>query len=182
MIGWTWLGLAALAQEPADDAFERAKARHLRVQSAGMGVLAGWSGVNLAGGGIAWALEDDPRREGFWGGNAAWNVVNLGIATAGLASVGGKRKSIRDGESLLRSQQNLERSLLLNIGLDVGYMLAGWALRERGQRLGQPGLEGLGDALVVQGGFLFTFDLALFTASKVSRRHERYDIRFKTMP
>ncbi|MEO0599831.1 MAG: hypothetical protein AAF211_00245 [Myxococcota bacterium] len=182
MVGW-WGALAvAGAQEPGESAFEAAKARHLRVQSAGMGVLAGWSAVNLAGGGVAWALADTPRREGFWGGNAAWNVVNLGIATAGLASVGGKRKAIQEPLDLLKSQQNLERSLLVNIGLDVAYVVAGLALRERGLRLDQPSLQGFGDALLAQGGFLFAFDIALFTASQRSRRRERYTVRFSEMP
>lgn len=175
-----WLALAAGAQEP--DAFEQAKARHLRVQRAGMGVLAGWSAANLVGGGITAAVVDDPRQDGFWGGNAAWNVVNLGIATAGFASIEGRRKRIVDGASLLHSQQNLERSLLFNMGLDVAYAVAGLAVRERGLRLEQPALQGVGDALLVQGGFLFVFDASMLAASRRSRRRERYTIRFNTMP
>ncbi len=182
-----WMMALASAGEPGDgdaerQAFEEAKARHLRVQRRGMGVLASWSVLNLAGGGVGAAIAEDPRAQPFWGGNAGWNVVNLGIATAGLASVGARRRAVQEPADLLRSQQNLERSLLLNIGLDVAYVVAGLALRERGLRVDDPALLGLGDALLVQGGFLFAFDIGLFTASKRSRRKERYSVRLIARP
>lgn len=160
----------ALAQEPADSRFELEKTRHLRTQRVGMGVLMGWSGVNLAGGGLAFAVADTPRREGFWGGNAAWNVVNLGIATASLASIGARQTQITDYTSLERSRDNFERALLLNIGLDVAYVMAGLALRERALRADDLRLRGFSDALVLQGGFLFVFDIGLFAGSRYSRR------------
>lgn len=163
-----WLTTVAFAQ-PVD--LEVARERHLRVQRVGMSVLGGWAVVNLAGGSVGYALADDPRSQGFWAGNAAWNAVNLGIATAGLASVGARRRAIVDFTSLERSRDNFERSLLVNIGLDVAYVMAGFALRERGLRVDDPRLVGFGDALLVQGGFLFVFDIGLFAGSRFSRRH-----------
>ena len=164
MIALLWACVAAAAP------FELQRDRHLRVQRVGMTVLTSWSAVNLAGGSVGYALAETPRQQGFWGGNAAWNVVNLGIGTAGLASLGRRRTTIVDPTSLERARDNFERALLVNIGLDVAYAMAGFALRERGQRLDDPRLRGIGDALLVQGGFLFAFDIGLFAGSRVSRR------------
>ncbi|MEN0061732.1 MAG: hypothetical protein AAGA48_06245 [Myxococcota bacterium] len=178
-----WAMSFGLAGEPlVTEGFEAAKARHLRVQSVSMGVLASWSVVNLGVGGVGAVIAESPRQEGFWAGNAGWNLVNLGIATSGLASVGAKRTSITTGPQLLKAQNNLERALLVNIGLDVAYMMAGLAVRERGLRVEDPRLQGFGDALLVQGGFLFVFDIGAFAASRRSRRRDVYQPFSSTRP
>jgi hypothetical protein len=58
--------------------------------------------------------------------------------------------------------QNFEKILLFNAGLDVGYMALGAFLWERGLRKDSDRLTGYGQSLILQGGFLFTFDLVLY--------------------
>ena len=67
-------------------------------------------------------------------------------------------------EITARESRNLRRLLLVNAGLDVGYMAAGSALaRTKGQN--DPGWRGHGIGILLQGAFLWVFDL--FHASQI---------------
>ncbi|TVQ89224.1 MAG: hypothetical protein EA397_15735 [Deltaproteobacteria bacterium] len=154
-----------------DQDLQRLGERRWRTERTGMKVLLGWSVANL-GAGTAGALTlQDPRQRAFMGGNATWNIVNLGLAGASL--LGNRRPKRFEHPEVLHQAERLERTLLINTGLDVAYMVAGWALIERGLRQDQPSLQGLGDALLVQGGFLFGFDLTLLLV------HNRWTRRLK---
>ncbi|MEQ1565542.1 MAG: hypothetical protein ABMA64_07890 [Myxococcota bacterium] len=138
---------------------------HLDLQRDGMKVLLGWSVVNLAGGGIGAALADTPRADAFWLGTAGWNVVNAGIAGAGLATLPARRRATLDVSGVRRQADTFERTLLVNIGLDVAYLAASGWLIERGRRVGDDQLRGLGTAVLAQGGFLLVYDSTLYAAS-----------------
>ena len=131
--------------------------RSARVRRVGMGVLGTWSVANMGAGCAGWALAENERMRGFHQMNCMWNGVNAGIAAAGLVDA---LRPIDPLEARAKGR-GLERALLFNAGLDVGYVMAGMWLRERGKRLEDPRLVGWGDALLVQGGFLFTFDVSL---------------------
>jgi hypothetical protein len=126
-------------------------------------VLGGWALLNI-GAGTAGALAVGPERpqlQAFLAGSAAWNGVNLAIAGLSLWSnlrTDPARLSL--AETLAEGQQ-LQGLLLLNAGLDVAYLAAGAWLWERGLRTGGPRLVGFGQALLLQGGFLLLFDVAL---------------------
>ena len=91
-----------------------------------------------------------------------WGLVNALIASAGKW-FGKRRQTQRSAEPdqkrlAQRERRNLSRLLWVNAGLDIFYILGGaLLLRKRGKRdkswLGQ----GLG--IILQGGFLFFFDL-----------------------
>lgn len=59
----------------------------------------------------------------------------------------------------------MQKILLFNAGLDVGYMLGGVYLLERGKRevKNAERLRGFGRSILLQGAFLFVFDLSLHT-------------------
>ena len=154
-----------------DQELQRLAESRWQTERTGMKVLLGWSVANLAAGTTGALTLQDPRQRAFMGGNAAWNVVNLGLAGASL--IGGRHPGRFEHPEVLRQAYQLERTLLFNTGLDVAYMVAGWALIERGLRRDQPMLQGFGDALLVQGGFLFGFDLALLLV------HNRWTRRLK---
>jgi hypothetical protein len=162
-------GLAGVAP-PADAALIEAAAARRRTERRGMAVLATWAGANLATAVPGALLTRDPRVRSFWQGNAAWNVVNLGIAASGLLR---DRRAADDAAAAAARADALDRALLLNIGLDVAYIAGGWALQERGARTGSASLLGWGDALTLQGGFLLGFDVALFAA------HQRWSRRLR---
>ncbi|MFM8361240.1 MAG: DUF6992 family protein [Haliscomenobacter sp.] len=135
----------------------------LERQKTGMWVLGAWALGNI-GAGIALSSQRDGSAKYFHQMNAGWNLVNLGIASVGyLAAVrtdpaaGGLYESIQ-------SQYQIQKILLLNTGLDVAYMAGGAYLIERSKNdLKNPDrLKGFGQSILLQGGFLFVFDLAQY--------------------
>ena len=97
----------------------------------------------------------------------AWGMIDLLIAIFG--SISAKRRKARfTSDELTASALNegtkLKRILLINTGLDVLYVAGGIALI---MTLGAThiGWQGHGWGIIVQGGFLFFFDL--FHARKI---------------
>ena len=118
-----------------------------------------WSAVSVLVG-VA-LLAFGPLWQGIGLQALAWGVIDAGIALVG----GWVTRRRRTGHSdpsppgvLAREARNLRRILLINTGLDVLYVAAGIALAIT---LGadNPFWHGNGWGIVVQGGFLFCFDL-----------------------
>lgn len=103
-------------------------------------VLSAWAAGSVALGG---ALSLSPRTRGFGRQTAAWGLVDGAIAYAGIR--GRSRKGATD-------PARLRRVLLVNAGLDVGYL----ALGERMRRTDRWHGDGL--AVLVQGAFLLLLD------------------------
>jgi hypothetical protein len=101
--------------------------------------------------------------------NVFWNVVNAGIATFGLIGAYGGDLGLSVQNTVLEYEK-FTRTLLINAGLDVGYIGAGFFLRHRSGKSAKFGdrLHGYGTALVLQGAFLFVFDVALAIFNQVS--------------
>jgi hypothetical protein len=113
-------------------------------------VLGGWAAASVLAGAAAY-----PRRRGFGRQTAAWGAVD-GV----IAYVGHRRR----GSS---SPDRLRRVLLVNAGLDVGYLAAGaWLVRD-GRWSGD------GVAVLVQGGFLLGLDILAARALTPGRLHSQ---------
>jgi hypothetical protein len=148
----------------------------------GMGVLGGWATLNISAGAVGLATTDDATLRGFWEMNALWNTVNL--ALAGGTLIAESRRSDPTSTIALSlptyrlESHRFEKILIFNAGLDLAYMTAGAWMWERGQRgYGLPAsdispdrLTGWGQSLVVQGAFLFVFDVVLARAIAQDRR------------
>ena len=130
----------------------------------GMGVLLGWSLLNI-GVGTAGHFTSSGRWQAFHQGNAAWNTVNLAIAGLSLWSLQGVDPGSFGLLETIQESEKFQKFLLPNIGLDVAYMTAGGWLWERGRRVGSARQEGFGQALVLQGAFLLVFDAVLWWQS-----------------
>ena len=103
-------------------------------------VLGGWAAASVAVGAV---LAASPRTRGFGRQTAAWGAVDGAIAL-----VGSRRRAAQGPTDPAR----LRRVLLLNSGLDVGYLAAGgWLVRDGRWR-------GDGLAVLVQGAFLLALD------------------------
>ena len=102
--------------------------------------LGRWAlGSVLLGGALAAA----PRTRGFGRQTAAWGAVDGVIALVGAR---------RQAAGRTTPPARLRRVLLVNAGLDVGYLAAGaWLLR-------RPRWRGDGAAVLVQGAFLLLLD------------------------
>lgn len=128
-----------------------------------MWTLGGWAAANFVVGGIGWARGSGSNMY-FHQGNVLWNTVNAGIAGVALYSLYKADPGSLGLFESIKEHYGLEKTLLFNAGLDVGYMAAGLYLRERAKTSSknQDMLRGYGNALLLQGAFLFVFDLALF--------------------
>lgn len=111
-------------------------------------VLLAWSVVWLAAAVVGLYAGGTERARAFWFMSGLWAAIDAAIAWYGLA-----RGPVASAD--------LAPILLVNAGLDVGYMLAGaWLLRRP-----SPRLRGFGAAVVVQGAFLFVVDVSFWRAS-----------------
>ena len=103
-------------------------------------VLGAWAAASVA---VGAALSARPATRGFGRQTAAWGAVDGAIAWVGA------RKRRTSGPT---DPRRLRRVLLVNAGLDVGYLAAGaWLVRDGRWR-------GDGAAVLVQGGFLLLLD------------------------
>lgn len=131
----------------------------------GLAVLAAWVIANLAGSGYAVA-HTDRRTEAhhFHFMNVAWALVNAGIAAWGIVML---RRLPPPGWSLAAeagAHRHDETLFLINTGLDVLYIAVGLWLRRRAadpEAGNSVRLAGFGRSVLLQGGFLFVFDLAV---------------------
>lgn len=103
-------------------------------------VLGSWAAASVA---VGAALAARPATRGFGRQTAAWGAVDGAIAAVGA------RNRRRRGPT---DPARLRTVLLVNAGLDVGYLVAGAALL-RGDRW-----RGDGAAVVLQGAFLLALD------------------------
>ncbi len=155
----------ALAVGPvAAEVVEAENRGRIRTNVVGMSVLGGWSVLNIGTGVAGWATADQPWVRNFHLMNAGWNVVNLGIAGLGFGSALAEDPGKYDLGETIRKSEGIGRVLLFNAGLDLAYLAAGAYLALRGDRDDEPRLLGFGRSLMLQGAFLFTFDMALFAA------------------
>jgi hypothetical protein len=157
-----WAGPAwaqGLAQDP--EAWEEYNRQRVGVNQAGMITLMSWAGLNMAAGGVGWALSEDARWKGFHEMNAAWNVVNMAIGVFGYVGAAGEDPGALGLSETLLAGASIQKILMVNVGLDVGYAALGGLLWERGLRKGDERMIGWGQSLLLQGGFLFAFDVGL---------------------
>lgn len=97
-----------------------------------------------------------PFRRGFGAQAVGWGAIDALIAGIGLAGQRRERNAAA-GEGELAARK-LRRLLWINAVLDVGYVAGGvWLARSKGGD--DPGRRGQGWGIVMQGAFLFWFDL-----------------------
>ncbi|WP_421799034.1 DUF6992 family protein [Haliscomenobacter sp.] len=134
----------------------------LNKQRQGMLVLGTWALGNMAVGAIRLG-HTSGENKAFQQMQIGWNVVNLGIATLGYFSTLKVDPSSWDTYQSVQEHYKIQKILLFNAGLDVGYMLGGAYLMQRGQQevKNAERLRGFGRSILIQGAFLFAFDLSL---------------------
>lgn len=161
------LPLAASAQMQSDvptlaAALEEAKRDHLWR-------IAAWGGANVAlGVGLlsSGSRERTPRRFGFGVQSAAWGAINLGIVGVSLLSGDPDLPTTLTGA--LSAENGWSDVLLVNLGLNVGYMGVGTALAiAAGQGLGRADeVRGHAYGVIVQGAGLFVLDGIAWLSSR----------------
>ena len=134
---------------------------------AGMSTLTAWALANLAGGAIG-NFTTTGSTHYFHQGNAAWNSVNLVLGVVGVVNNTRSRRRPLDLVAGRRDSHRSQVAFIVNAGLDVLYLGAGAAMWQLGPIAPKPDtqarLVGYGQALVLQGAFLFAFDVAMAIA------------------
>ncbi len=150
-----------------------AYARGLAVERQHLVVLGGWAGANLAGASLGLALADTPAARTFHGTNAAWNVVNLGIAVAGGVGVAQRtRAGPPDLATLERQHRGLQTALAVNLGLDAVYIGTGAVMWGAGGDVRGLDVASMGRSLVLQGAFLVVFDAVFLARHRAVTRRD----------
>lgn len=121
-------------------------------------ILLGWGTANMVSG-VA-LLGSEYRDFGVM--NASWGAINTGIALLALRSARQAGNAAPSHGEMLRDEQQFNRIVALNTGLDVAYMVAGLAMMREGQ---SSMIRQYGTSVLVQGAFLFVYDLFLMVES-----------------
>jgi hypothetical protein len=136
----------------------------------GMYVLGAWAVGNIATGAYGWNKFDGSRKY-FHQMNLMWNTVNLGIATYAFYTFSTVDPSVMTASEMLRDHIKKENLFLINAGLDVLYMGGGLYMRHlaaNGHKKAEM-LRGYGTSVILQGGFLMTFDLVMYLIQRSHR-------------
>ena len=180
--------LALLAQSPASAASPAAspttaevapapstraltyQRRRITLDLGGMSTLTTWSLLNIAGGAVGSFTTTGSTRH-FHQGNAMWNSVNLVLGVVGLIHATRARKRPLDLTAGRLESHRSQLAFVINAGLDVLYVSTGAVLWELGPTARNPALPdrlvGYGQALVLQGAFLFAFDVGMAVAHQL---------------
>jgi hypothetical protein len=135
---------------------------HIDYQQRGMMVLGAWGLSNVFVGGYAITKTSGDAKY-FNQMNVGWGLINAGIAALGYYTTKNLGE-YADVQTLLTDHHSIKNVLLFNGGLDVGYMIGGLYLIERSKNdIKNPiRLKGFGKSILLQGAFLFAFDLGSF--------------------
>lgn len=133
----------------------------------GLAVLAAWALLNLLVSGY-YLAHADRRYEAFYfhAMNVGWGLVNAALACWGVLNLHFQAPDGLQAGELVQSQLFNENLFILNSGLDVAYITAGFWLRALAlvpSRAQPVRLLGFGRSLWLQGGFLLVFDVAMWS-------------------
>lgn len=133
------------------------------INTKGMVILGSWAAGNIITGAYGWSRTSGETMY-MHQMNLFWNGVNLTIAGIGLYSILSADPLMMSGPDMLQEHIKSERIFLINAGLDILYMGGGLALRHYSSRSDKRSemLAGYGKSVIIQGAFLFVFDLAMF--------------------
>jgi hypothetical protein len=169
----TLLLLLAFTRAMSQDSL--AKYNYLRdqVTTSGMKVLGSWGLVNLGVGVAGWAGSKEGRSKYFYQMTTLWGAVNTGVAALGLAGITRNQKARLDKAGSLKAQQIIEKTFLINGGIDFVYIGAGIYLNSRGNKRDDVKQKGYGSAVIMQGVFLLLFDATMYKLQTTNGRKMR---------
>jgi hypothetical protein len=151
-----------IAQENISDSLMSFHQSRMNINETAMLVLGGWAAGNILIGTYG-NFKASGEAKYFHQFNAAWNIVNLGIAAFGYFNAVNSDPSSMTNLEIIKDFNSLQNLLLLNAGLDVAYIATGFYLKERAKNSSSSErLKGYGNSLLLQGGFLLVFDIALY--------------------
>jgi hypothetical protein len=128
-----------------------------------MTALGAWGLVNVVQGSISTTNTVGPEHY-FHQMSAYFNAVNVGIAAVGFLGIKKQLLKTNTLASEIQSQQKIQKILLINSALDVGYFATGLLMRNSGIKNQNAKIQGYGGSIMLQGAFLLVYDLLQFGA------------------
>ena len=134
--------------------------KRVEIQKNGMLVLGSWAALNI-GSSLIFSRNTIGTKKYFHQMNGYWNTINLVLAAGSYLTAEANAGNLAE---LLLQQSGIEKILLFNAALDLGYMMGGAYLIERSKNSAKnpQRLKGFGQSVILQGGFLFAFDLIMY--------------------
>jgi hypothetical protein len=131
-------------------------------QQQSLSLLSGWSVGNLIFSPLATKnlFSPETTNEHFHQMNFSWNLLNVGIAGLGHIIVNKDSKKPWDMKILHYKKKKAEKSIIINMGLDLVYMVTGLLLKNSAQKNNSEYSmnKGYGNSLILQGGYLLFYD------------------------
>ncbi len=159
-------------QELAVTDWQQLDSHRIDVTTTGMYILGGWALGNII---INPMLQSKATGSDkyFYQMNTMWNVVNLTLAGASLWQSSRGNANAADWQSAFSEQHSIEKVFLVNTALDVAYMAGGLYLMERSKNVSKQAdrLKGFGKGVLLQGGFLFVFDLGMYLVHQGAQKN-----------
>jgi len=146
----------------SDESIRSFELQRQQINKTGMLLLGTWATGNILVGTYGnFTVKNEGKY--FHQFNAMWNVVNLGIAAFGYINSFNSDAAAMSGLDILNEFNSFQSFLLLNVGLDAAYIMTGFYLKENSKKSSSgERLRGYGNSLLLQGGFLLLFDIALY--------------------
>ncbi len=160
----TLLSIALLANSflgQAQEGLQQFNKERLHINQTAFTFLSGWAVANLGTGLIGQASAVGETKY-FRQMNAIWGGVTLLIAVPAYinARKGGADLSL---DASVRAQSAIEKTFILNAGLDIAYLAgSAWFLEKANTSTNPDKYRGFGKSVLVQGGFLLVFDAIMF--------------------
>ena len=133
-----------------------------KITKIGMTTLGSWSLSSIAWGITGYNSSNDSYKY-FSQMNVAWGAINVGLALPGYLKARKGGNLNYNYNKTYTEQTKIEKIFLFNTALDVAYVMGGLLLKERAiwdiENSAQ--WTGFGNAIIMQGSFLFAFDLAM---------------------
>ena len=162
------LAAASLQSSSQKVDLTRFEKERVRYSKNAMVALAGWSVANMVGSGIATNTRNKEMRY-FHQMNLMWGGINLAIAGLGYYGAGREKIDNPTLEAVLKHQNRIEKTYLINAGLDVVYVGAGLLMNKTSDNQKSPEkFKGYGNSIMVQGGFLLLYDAIIYA---IHRKH-----------
>jgi len=156
------IGFSASAQ----DSLKTYNYTRNRITKTGMEVLGSWAAVNIGVGTVGWADSKGGTNKYFYQMNTIWGAANLGAAILGFTTTQKNKNKVLTAAESLSAQKKIEKTFLINGGLDVVYIGTGIFLKNRGDNRNSPKLRGYGTSIILQGAFLLLFDGTMYSAHR----------------
>lgn len=121
-------------------------------------MLLTWGISNTLVGSVMGLIRRDKFWRQFWLQCAGWGAVDTLIAWLARRGYARKLAGTASGDGWRKEARNIYLILLVNVLLDMSYMLTGQYFRRKGQAESKPEKSGMGSGFILQGLYLLLFD------------------------